>query len=518
MSFKGELYGFQVPAMKRMLERQRVLLAMEMGLGKTVVTIAAAEELLDTGVIATALIVCPASLKYQWRRMIQTFTDDATVTLVEGSPQRRQLQYSRVLTDEPDYLILNYEQVVNDWQFVSKLPLDCVICDEVQAIKSFRAKRARRVKRLRSTYRWGLTGQPIENRPEEVFSIMQWIDGDVLGRFEIFDRTFIRRNSYGGVMLYKNLPTLHRRLGEAMVRKRRDDPEVRDQLPKVTEEIIPVEFDPAGAKLYRHIVADLLHELAAARTMYGNFSVFHHYSATAQQDPAQMAAQGRIMSKLTCLRMLCDHPELLRWSAANYDAAQGSGSQYASELKADGWLEKLGLAPKFVVTCELLKEITEAGHKSALFSFFKESLYRLKEGLPDLRPVLFTGELTPKERDQAKLKFAHDAHCMLFLSSDAGGVGLDLPEASYLVNYNLPWSAGKFDQRQARIIRLSSEWESVTLTSMLMAGSIEERMHTMLVAKRAVADAVVDGRGIDAKGRLKLDVATLTDFLSHSEV
>lgn len=518
MPFKGELFGFQVPAVKRMLDRKQLLLALEMGLGKTVITIATCEELLDTGTIATALIICPASLKYQWRRMIETFTEDATIKLIEGDRQRRQRQYSHVLTEEPDYVIVNYEQVVNDWEFIRALPLDCVVCDEVQAIKSFRAKRARRVKRLRATYRFGLTGQPVENRPEEVFSVMQWIDPDVLGRFEIFDRTFIRRNSFGGVMLYKNLPTLHRRLSEAMVRKRRDDPDVRDQLPKVTEQIIPVTFDPAGAKLYRHIVHDLLGELSVARTMFGNFNVFQHYSPTGGEDPAALRARGRIMSKLTCLRMLCDHPELLRWSAQNYGKALGSGSQYASELAADGLLDKLGPAPKYDATVELLKEIDDAGHKAALFSFFKESLHRLKDGLPELRPVLFTGDATPAERDKAKQKFAHDDHCRLFLSSDAGGVGLDLPEARYLVNYNLPWSAGKFDQRQARIIRLSSEWESVTLVTMVMAGSIEERMYDMLVAKRAVADAVVDGRGIDAKGRLKLDLATLTDFLTHSEV
>lgn len=517
MSFRGELYGFQQPALKRMLDRKQLLLALEMGLGKTVLTIAACEELLDDGTIATALIVCPASLKYQWRRMIENFTEDATVKLIEGTPQRRQLQYSHVLTEEPDYVIVNYEQVVNDWAFISKLPLECVVCDEVQAIKSFRAKRSRRIKRLRAVYRFGLTGQPIENRPEEVFSIMQWIDPELLGRFEIFDRTFIRRNGFGGVQFYKNLPTLHRRLNDAMVRKRRDDPDVRDQLPKVTEEIVPVPFDPAGARLYRHIVKDLLLELNAARS-FGNFNVFQHYSPTGSDDPAMLQARGRIMSRLTCLRMLCDHPDLLSWSAANYDKALGSGSQYAAELMADGWLAKLGPAPKFDATMELLREIEDAGHKTALFSFFKESLYRLKDGLAELHPVLFTGDVTPQERDKAKQKFALDDHCRLFLSSDAGGIGLDLPEASYLVNYNLPWSAGKFDQRQARIIRLSSEWESVTLVTMLMAGSIEERMFDMLMAKRAVAEAVIDGRGIDAKGRLKLDVATLTEFLSHSEV
>ena len=531
MAFVGKLYGFQIPAMKRMLEQRRLLLAFHMGLGKTVITIAAAEELLESGEIGTAIIISPASLKYQWRHMIEKFTEDATVTLVEGPPQRRQLQYSRILTEQPDYVLLHYEQVVNDFQYVKALPMELIVCDEVQAIKSFRAKRSRRVKRLKSTYRWGLTGQPVENRPEEVFSVMQWIDPDLLGRFEMFDRTFIKRNSFGGVQYYKNLPTLHRRLNKAMERKRRDDPDVRDQLPKITEEIVAVPFDPAGARLYRHIVKDLLAELASAK-VFGNFNVWAHYSPTANDDPAMMQARGRIMSKLTCLRMLADHPQLLRTSAAAYDHPAHSianlpapplsrrpmGSAYASELAAEGWLDNLGPSPKFDALVELLRDINDAGHKCAAFSFFKETLYLLKEALPELRPVIFTGDQTPRERDIAKQKFALDDGCRLFLSSDAGGVGLDLPEASYLVNVNLNWSAGKHAQRQARIVRLSSEWESVTLVTTVMAGSIEERMYDLLMAKQAIADAVVDGRGIDAKGRLQLTLATLTDFLQNSTV
>lgn len=504
--------------MKRMIEERRLLLAFEMGLGKTVITIAAAEELLEAGDIGTAIIVSPASLKYQWRHMIEKFTEDATIVLVEGPPQRRQLQYSRILTEQPDYVLLHYEQVVNDFAYVKNLPMELVVCDEVQAIKSFRAKRSRRVKRLRSTYRWGLTGQPVENRPEEVYSICQWIDPDLLGRFEIFDRTFIKRNNFGGVKYYKNLPTLHRRLTQAMERKRRDDPDVKDQLPKVTEEIVAVPFDSAGARLYRRIVKDLLRDLAAAQRTFGNFSVFQHYSPTGQSDPAELRARGRIMSKLTCLRMLCDHPELLRWSARNFCDQLGSGSQYAAELAAAGHLDGLTAAPKFDATLELLRDIDSAGYKAVLFSFFKQALFRLHDATSELRPVLFHGDMTPKERDEAKMKFDYDDHCRLFLSSDAGGVGLDLPAARYLINFDLPWSAGRFDQRQARIIRLSSEHDSVTLVTTVMAGSVEERMYELLLAKRAVADAVVDGRGIDAKGRLQLTLATLTEFLQTSAV
>jgi SNF2 family DNA or RNA helicase len=518
VSFKGQLFGFQEPAVKLMLERQCLLVAFEMGLGKTVITLSATEELLDSGEIATAVIICPASLKYQWRHMIAKFCDDATVVLVEGTPKMRERQYSRIITEEPDYVILNYEQCVNDWLYVQKMPMDCVVLDEATAIKSFRSKRSRRIKKMKAKYRWALTGQPVENRPEEAYSIMQWVDPEVLGRFEIFDRTFISRNAFGGVQFYKNLPTFNRRLSTAMARKRRDEPDVVDQLPKVMEEIVPVSFDPAGARLYRYIVNDLLAELASAQAAYGNFSIFHHYSAQGQDDPNAARARGRIMSRLTCLRMLCDHPELLRFSATQFDKAEGSGSQYAADLNDAGLLDTLGAAPKFDATMELLGTIIEAGHKVVVFSFFKESLYRIKAAGQDWRPQLFTGELTPRERDAAKQRFAYDDSCRLFLSSDAGGIGLDLPEASYLVNYNLPWSAGKFDQRQARIIRLSSEWAAVTLTTVLMDGSIEERMHAMLTAKRAIADAIVDGRGIDAKGQLRLSLDTLSKFLSASSV
>lgn len=516
MGFKGTLFGFQVPAVEQMLKRKQLLVAYQMGLGKTVMVIAACEELLDAGAVGLVMIICPASLKYQWQRMIAQFTEDATVVMMEGEPDRRRRLYNEVLATEPDYLLLNYEQVWRDWAYLKHLPLDCVVCDEVQAIKSFRSKRSRRVKRLRAPYRFGLTGQPVENRPEEVFSIMQWVDPEVLGRFEVFDRVYIRRNSYGGVLLYKNLPSLHKRLGEAMVRKRRDDPDVRDQLPKVCEETFPVPFDSAGAALYRHIVASLLTELAATKAKFGNFNVFRHYSPVAS--PEMGEAMGRVMSRLTCLRMLCDHPEMLAWSAGEYAAGRGKGSVYAHELAVAGRLEGLGPAPKFEATIELLNAIIDDGHKVALFSFFKDPLHRLKAALPKLHPVLFTGAMSAKERNLAKMRFATDAGCRLFLSSDAGGVGLDLPEARFLVNYNLPWSAGKYDQRQSRIIRLSSEWESVTLSTVLMAGSVEERMHHMLQEKRAVADAVVDGRGIDRKGQLRLTLDTLTDFLESSEV
>ena len=528
MSFEGELRPFQEEAFERMVERKRVLVGYEMGLGKTVITIATIEHLLDEGLVEAGLVVVPSSLKYQWLRQLATFTnDEASAVVVDGTPTQRRAQYEEIRDGGIEYAILNYEQVVNDWDEVRTLPRDFVVLDEATAIKNFAAKRTKRIKKLVAPYRFALTGQPVENRAEEVFSIMQWVDEDVLGRFDKFDKAFVVRNKWGGVKYYRALPTLHRTLSEAMVRKTRTDPDVADQMPDVSEEIFEIDFDPGGAKLYRHIANDLQQEMAAAIGTFGKgFDLTAHYggeSASAEE----LAQRGKIMSRITCLRMLCDHPELLKVSATKYQASQSGegmagGSAYAQDLLAAGLLDKPMRSPKMRATVDLVRELLEANprNKVVLFAFFKDVLTMLQDELAgDSKSVLFTGDMSPKEKDSAKQTFMDDPECRLFLSSDAGGYGVDLPNANYLISYDLPWSAGKLDQRNARIIRLSSEFDKVTLLYMLMHGSIEERQYQMLEQKQAIGAAITDGKGYDKKtGRLELTLKGLAEFLATSEV
>jgi SNF2 family DNA or RNA helicase len=132
--------------------------------------------------------------------------------------------------------------------------------------------------------------------------------------------------------------------------------------------------------------------------------------------------------------------------------------------------------------------------------------------------VLVNGDMSNKAKDVAKRRFQTDPKCRLFLSSDAGGYGVDLPQAQYLISYDLPWSAGALAQRNARIIRLSSTFDTVTIFSLLMKGSIEERQYDMLAQKNLIASAVVDGKGADSDGRLVLNLSTLRTFLLGSDV
>lgn len=491
----------------------------------TAITIATLETLFEEEEIVGALVITPAALKYQWKREIDRFTDGALVTVIDGTPTQRSKQYA--LADKAEYVIVNYEQVVNDWIELSKVVRHwgkrwATAIDEATAIKSPRAKRTRYVQRLQPPFRYALSGQPVENRPEEVYSIMRWVDPDVLGHFERFDATFVKRDRWGGVESYRNLPLLHQQLSTAMVRKGRHDPDVYEHLPKVVEEVVTVPFDAPAAALYRHIAADLLDDLSEVVGSSGSFNLEDHYDPQAgSADDAFGAVHGRIMSKQLCLRMLCDHPHLIELSAAKFnDPGTLGGAVYAAELMASGSLDKLTKAPKLKTAAALVREVLEAdrGNKVVIFSFFKGMLALLQQELSEFSSELFTGDMSAKEKDAAKVRFQTDPKCRVFLSSDAGGYGIDLPQANYLISYDLPWSFGKLDQRNSRIVRLSSTWESVTVINVLMAGSIEERQYEMLGQKSRIASAVVDGKGADTKGGLTLTLDTLTHFLQDSSV
>jgi SNF2 family DNA or RNA helicase len=189
--FKGKLWAYQEEACERMVDRGQMLLAMTMGAGKTPTTLAAIEELSGEGEVDRCLVVVPASLKYQWKREIEKFTD-SRVTVIDGSKAKRAQQWR--LSINSLYVVVNTETLINDVKMIGVY--QAMVVDEATIIKTRNIKRSRLVKRIGKTipYRFALTGQPIENRPEELFSIMEFVDKDVLGTFEIFDRTFIVRD------------------------------------------------------------------------------------------------------------------------------------------------------------------------------------------------------------------------------------------------------------------------------------------------------------------------------------
>ena len=516
---KLELRPYQVECIERAVDRQNMLIAMVMGSGKTAAVLRTIRQLREEGEVLSGAVFALNSTKFQWMEEIKKWDPGALAHVVDGTKLARGSQISH--GERYHYTILHYETLVNDWDQIKKwLPVDFIIADEITAIKSFVAKRSRRLKSMRKAtpYRYGLSGQPVENRPEELFSIMEFIDPEVLGDFAKFDRTFIERDPWGKPRKYKNLPTLTKVMSDAMFRKSRED--IKEWLPEMVEMEIPVRLGVKAMELHDLIRDDLLEAIdkAMAEGGIGGFDLLVHYGKGHGYERASL--KGQVMARLLAMRMLSSHPQLLRWSASNFDdPLSAHGSQYASDLHRQGVLANLPTKhEKLDALIELVEEIlTEhSRHKVVIFSYFKPMLRIIAKEIERKRLaeyVILDGDVPARERWTHIKRFNTDRQCRIFLSSDAGAYGVNLDAGSHLICYDLPWSAGLLAQRISRIDRTSSAWDGITISYMFGKATIEERMYHQLAQKKAVAGAWLDGK-YDAKtGALPLDYESLREFL-----
>lgn len=535
MALTTPLYPFQDESVDMVLELGYGLIAYEMGLGKTICGIAIVEELLADPGINMALLVVPSGLKYQWAKSIAKFTDvptkektfrrrgkpnevitipdDSACVIVDGNPEKREQQYAYIREHQPDYVIVSYNQVVDDWERINDLKAECVILDEATAIKGFKALRSEAVKALKPRWPVALSGTPLENKPEEVYSIMDFVCPGYLGTPKSFDTKFIVRDGHGKVLRYRNPDILHKRLSKVMSRKTRLDPDVAPFMPDVVHKDEFISMPLKARKLYRKVAAEALEELRNS-PMGGHFDIAAYYSGGLD---TSIGAQGRVMAKVLALQMLCNHPDLLRTSAKRYVETEGvAGSKYAAHLLEEGLLDDLGRPQKLERLTEMADNLLSFhdGNKIIIFSFFKDMGKMIQKALPQYGSVLYNGDMSATEKAGAAAQFQQDPDCRLFIASDAGAFGVDLPQANYLINYDLVQSAGKMDQRNARHVRAGSEHSEVHVINLLVEDSTEEWVHQRLDFKRRVSRAVVDGEG-GAGVDIENDVASLTEFLAN---
>jgi hypothetical protein len=283
-----KLLPYQTEGVLHLAFGERALLADEMGLGKTIQAIAACELLRRLRGVKRVLVVLPASLKAEWEDQIARFTD-LSVSVVSGPrPARLQLYAADTF-----FILVNYEQVLIDRQDINRIVApDIVILDEAQRIKNWQTKTAQAVKELRSPYAFVLTGTPLENRIDEVYSIVQYLDPRLLGPLFRFNRDFYVLDARGRPTDYKNLAELRARLAPVMLRRRKD--EVEEQLPGRTVDTFYVTMTEEQKQRY----AD--YEAPAARLIQ-----------LAQRRPLRKEELDRLQQLLACMRMICDTPYIL---------------------------------------------------------------------------------------------------------------------------------------------------------------------------------------------------------------
>ena len=420
----------------------RAILADDMGLGKTMQGVGTAELLAREAEIRKVLIVCPASLKSQWRSEIQRFCE-RDVQLIHGAAAERQAQYG----NDRFFTVCNYEQVLRDILAIERNPWDLIILDEGQRIKNWESKTSRVIKSLRSRFALVLSGTPLENRLDDLYSIVQFVDDRRLGPgFRFFNRHRVV-DEKGKVLGYKNLAALRETLKPILLRRTRES--VQLELPERTTEFVRIA--PSDEQLEMH----RCHMQIVATIVRKKF--------ISEMDLL------RLQKELLVCRMTANGTFLVDKQKPNYSTK----------------LERLD---------ELFESLfEEAGRKVVLFSEWTTMLDLIE---PLLRKrkldwVRLDGSVPQKKRQDLVHRFQTDSNCRLFLTTNAGSTGLNLQAANTVINVDLPWNPAVLEQRIARAHRMGQR-RAVQVFVLVTEGTIEESLLATIAAKKELALAALD--------------------------
>ena len=446
------LYPYQKEGIRFAFAKGRSIIADEMGLGKTIQAIGTAELMRKEKLIQSTLIVCPTSLKYQWKREIERFTGQQ-VHVIEGLHHKRIRQYQ---LDVP-YKIISYNSACNDIKILGKLETDLFIMDEVQRLKNWNTQISMAMRRVVSQYAVILSGTPLENKLEELYSVMEFADNFCLGPFWKFKTECIVSDETGKVLGYKNLNKVGEMARNRLIRRTKQ--EVALQMPKRQDKILFVPMTKEQREQHdelRYVVSQIV-------------TKWRRMHFLSEKD------RNRLLLCLSQMRMLCDSTYILDQKTRN-------------DTKVD---EALNIITSLIETSDCKSD--ETGEKVVVFSQW-ERMTRLIAQELEKREIGFEylhGGVPSEARGRLITNFADNPDSRVFLSTDAGSTGLNLQSAATIINLDLPWNPAVLEQRIARIYRLGQQ-RNVQVINLVSAGTIEEQMLDKLRFKSAMFEGVLD--------------------------
>ncbi len=463
---KARLYPYQAAGALFAVRAGRVLIGDEMGLGKTIQAIAAAELLAQHFGVSKVLVICPTSLKYQWQSEIARFAGRESRVLSGGRTQR-QKDYAL----EEFCKITNYEKLRSDLDLITAWGPELVIVDEAQRVKNWNTIAAKALKRIDSPYAIVLTGTPLENKLEELISIVQFVDQHRLGPTWKLLHEHQVKDEAGRVTGYTGLEKIGETLAPVMIRRRKS--EVLQQLPERTDQNLLVPMT--------------------------EMQMFHH------QENAEVVR--RIVLRWRKMKFLSDTDQR-RLTCALQNMRMSCNSTYLLDHETDHGVKADELAALF----DDLFGQPEA--KAVVFSQWTRThdivIRRLEAR--GIGYVSFHGGVPSEKRPALIERFRDDPDCRVFLSTDAGSTGLNLQHASTLVNMDLPWNPAILEQRIARIHRMGQK-RPVQIVNFVSKGTIEEGMLSVLAFKRSLAAGILDG----GTGEISLGGSRLNRFMKDVE-
>ena len=440
------------------------ILADEMGLGKTIQAIAFLDYRRLEGEERPAIVVCPASLVYNWRSEIERFAPDMSVVCVTGDKRRRRAMIAEA--SSADVLVTSYDLMRRDVSDYEGVEFSCAILDEAQFVKNHRTQAAKAVRTLNATVRFALTGTPIENRLLELWSIFDFLMPGVLGTDGEFTQRFATPITDGDEVVAERLRRL---VGPFILRRLKRD--VAQDLPEKNESVVVAQMQGEQDKLYRASASRLALMLS-------------------DQTPAEFAGQRlKVLAELTKLRQICCDPHLL------YENYKGDSAK--------------------LETCmELVHQAVDGGHQVLLFSQFTSMLEIISDRLDREKVKWFklTGSTSKEARAQLVERFQAGEAPVFLISLKAGGTGLNLTAADIVIHYDPWWNLAAQNQATDRTHRIGQDKE-VSVFKLIAQDTIEEKIVALQEAKQDLAETVLAG---DATGGSRITQEDLLALLDQS--
>ncbi|MDN4069751.1 DEAD/DEAH box helicase [Paenibacillus vini] len=425
------------------------LLADDMGLGKTVQVIT---ELLDgmETLPGTCLIVCPTSLLGNWQRELERFAPEMKVYVHHGSDRLHGEPLMREC-HESDVVLTTYQLAGRDGMELRNLEWKTIVLDEAQYIKNYGTKQAQSVMKLSAPQRIAMTGTPVENRLSELWSIFQFLNPGYLGT----SASFRAKYTSSGEGQPAELGRLRRLVAPFLLRRLKSDPDIRKDLPEKIELKSYCSLTAQQAGMYEAVTAELMSKIG---------------------ESGGIARKGLVLSSLTRLKQICNHPRL---------AAGRPLSGAAAGMERSGKMERL---------TELLDIIMDNGEAALIFTQYVQMGELLREELArryGTTPFFLHGGVVKQERDEMVRSFQEGSGVPIFvLSLKAGGVGLNLTRANHVIHYDRWWNPAVENQATDRVFRIGQQ-KNVEVHKLICQGTLEERIDELIERKRSLSEQVV---------------------------
>ncbi len=473
---KAKLYPYQKEGIRFAAKAGKAIIADEMGLGKTIQAIGTAELLRKEGLVESVLILCPTSLKYQWRSEIRKFTG-AKVCVIEGSHLKRKDAYNR---PEP-YKIISYNSACNDIKILGKLQTDMLIMDEVQRLKNWNTQISKAARKIESDYSVILSGTPLENKLDELYSIVEFVDNFRLAPYYDFKEKHILTDETGKVLGYNGLNEIGRQLGDILIRRRKKD--VKLQMPERIDKNLFVPMTKEQMEMH-----DEWQTIVSILVMKWRN---HHFLS--EKD------RKKLLLLLSQMRMVCDSSYILD-QKTRFDTKVDECVNLISDI------------------------VSEEGEKVVVFSQWERMTRLVAKDLKN-RGIGFEylhGGVPSEKRKDMVDNFMNSPESRVFLSTDAGSTGLNLQAAATIINIDLPWNPAVLEQRIGRIYRLGQQ-NNIQVINLVAPNSIEASMVGKLRFKTSMFEGVLDDGedsvfvDNDKFGKIMETVSGLVDDENDSE-